>query len=273
MHPQVDILAPHKLSVLGIGISTTSYGEVVSLCRHWIRERVRQSTAHYICVTSVHGIVTALKNPSAEAALNGASIATPDGMPVVWALRSFGARRQNRVYGPDLMLELCRDAADCGHRIYLYGATNEVIAKLSSSLLAKFPKLIIAGSCAPPFRALTREEDEFAVHDILASQADLLFVGMSTPKQDFWMAEHAKQLPGVVLVGVGAAFLFHAGMVPQAPGWMQRRGLEWLFRLFMEPGRLWRRYLLETPVFLPLWALQKLRMFKFRLSGPAGHCD
>ena len=263
MQAQVKIESPAKKSVLGVQISTTSYGEVVDVCRDWIREREMRDSGRYICVTSVHGIVTAIKQSKLKAVLNRADIATPDGMPVVWALRSFGAKAQTRVYGPDLMLAMCRDAERCGHRIYLYGATDETLAKLSERLLDLFPTLSIVGKWAPPFRPLTPEEDEAAVKRILDSGADLIFVGMSTPKQDFWMHEHAARFPGAILVGVGAAFLFHAGMVPQAPAWMQRHGLEWFFRLCMEPARLWRRYLLETPVFLPLWALQKMGILKF----------
>ncbi len=273
MPAECQMQAPAKKSVVGVGISTTSYAEVVRVCREWIGERRADSQGRYICVTSVHGIVTAVKEPKVKAALNGADIATPDGMPVVWALRSFGAPGQTRVYGPDLMLALCGDAELQGHRIYLYGATQDTITRLRAKLLERFPGLHIVGSWAPPFRALTPEEDEAAVRRILESGADLVFVGMSTPKQDFWMSEHAGRLPGVILVGVGAAFLFHAGMVPQAPAWMQRNGLEWFFRLCMEPARLWRRYMLETPVFLPLWALQKAGVLKFQMSGPTANSE
>jgi N-acetylglucosaminyldiphosphoundecaprenol N-acetyl-beta-D-mannosaminyltransferase len=264
MQAQANFLCPPKKSVIGVEISTTSYGEVVRVCRTWVRERYAQRTARYICVTSVHGVVTAVRNPALKDVLNAADIATPDGMPVVWALRSFGVRDQSRVYGPDLMLALCRDAELFGHKIYLYGATEETLAKLRGRLLREFPRLVIAGTSSPPFRSLTPEEDDAEVRRILDSQADIVFIGMSTPKQDFWMFEHARRLPGVVLVGVGAAFPFHAGMVRQAPAWMQRNGLEWLFRLCMEPARLWRRYLLETPVFLPLWALQRMGIRNFR---------
>jgi N-acetylglucosaminyldiphosphoundecaprenol N-acetyl-beta-D-mannosaminyltransferase len=268
MQTQANISCPPKKSVVGVGVSTTSYSEVVQVCRQWILARTVQTAGHYICVTSVHGIVAAAKSSALKAVLNRADITTPDGMPVVWALRSFGARQQTRVYGPDLMLALCRDAERFGHRIYLYGATEDTIAKLRRRLLELFPGLIICGSWAPPFVPLTAEEDELATRRILESGADIVFVGMSTPKQDYWMFEHAPRLPGTILVGVGAAFLFHAGMVPQAPYWMQRNGLEWFFRLCMEPARLWRRYVIETPVFLPLWALQRMGILKFQLSSP-----
>jgi len=258
-----------KKNVLGVGISAVSYGDVVEACSRWIGERraaLRAGAplppARYLCVTSVHGVITAWKNPDLRSVLNRADGATPDGMPVVWALRSFGVRDQGRVYGPALMLKLCERAAANGYRVFLYGATGETLAVLAARLRRRFPGLNICGVYAPPFRPLTPEEDAACTRKTLASRADLVFVGISTPKQERWMADHAARLPGVVMVGVGAAFDFHAGRVRQAPAWMQQRGLEWFFRLCMEPRRLWRRYLLETPLFLPLWALQKLGILK-----------
>jgi N-acetylglucosaminyldiphosphoundecaprenol N-acetyl-beta-D-mannosaminyltransferase len=267
MQPQlISIHNPEKTSVLGVRISTTDYAEVVDLTRHWVMENRadRNLQARYVCLTSVHGVVSAVKNTGVKSALNGADVAAPDGMPVVWALRSFGSDIQTRVYGPDLMLALVEDAERCGHRIFLYGATEATLAQLRANLLSRFPRLNIVGAVSPPFRKLTAEEDEAAVRMLRNSGADLVFVGMSTPKQDLWMAEHASRLSGLVLFGVGAAFNFHAGVVRQAPAWMQRNGLEWFFRLCMEPARLWRRYLIETPIFLPLWALQKLGILKFQ---------
>jgi N-acetylglucosaminyldiphosphoundecaprenol N-acetyl-beta-D-mannosaminyltransferase len=191
--------------------------------------------------------------------LNEADIATPDGMPVVWALRSFGAETQQRVYGPTLMLELCCRAAKSGLRIFLYGGRPATLPLLEASLHARFPELLIAGSYSPPFRPLTDTEEEQIVALIRRSEADIVFVGIGSPKQEIWMYQHRGCFPGVTLIGVGAAFDFHAGRIRQAPGWMQRAGLEWFFRLLIEPARLWRRYLLITPRFLPLWAMQKLR--------------
>jgi len=199
----------------------------------------------------------ARKDPQIARYLNAADIATPDGMPVVWALRSFGYPNQQRVYGPSLMLEICRRAAALGHRVFFYGAREETLAALKQRLKQRFPDLSIAGSYAPPFRALTSQEEEDVQRRIRESNADIVFVGISTPKQERWMYEHRHSFPGVTLIGVGAAFDIHAGHLRQAPAWMQRRGLEWLFRLSVEPRRLWRRYLLTTPLFLPLWAKQR----------------
>jgi N-acetylglucosaminyldiphosphoundecaprenol N-acetyl-beta-D-mannosaminyltransferase len=259
MAPVMD--RPGKLNVLGVGISTTSYAEVVEGCRQWVARRrsgEASDVARFICVTSVHGVITARDSEETRAILNAADIATPDGMPLVWALRSFGAKRQQRVYGPELMLRLCEDAARHGHRIFLYGGREESLVRLRRRLEARFPGLLVAGACAPPFRELTATEEETVRQQIRAADADIIFVGISTPKQERWMYAHRAEFPGTVMIGVGAAFDFHAGQVRQAPFWMQSRGLEWLFRLSMEPRRLWRRYLLVTPRFLPLWAWQKV---------------
>lgn len=252
---------PTKQLVVGVQISTTSYSQVVDLCRLWAAQRKIESPphAHYICVTSVHGVISAQDDPQVCRYLNEADIATPDGMPVVWALRSLGHKAQQRVYGPTLMLHLCQAAAEQGLRIFLYGGQDETLRQLRTRLQSQFPGLPIAGAYAPPFRQLTPEEDHAVQERILASDADIVFVGISTPKQEKWMHEHRHCFPGVTLIGVGAAFDFHAGRTKQAPAWMQKRGLEWLYRLLSEPARLWRRYLLVTPRFLPLWAWQLLR--------------
>jgi len=184
-------------------------------------------------------------------------------MPVVWALRSFGCRAQERVYGPTLTLALCAMAEKRGHSIFLYGSRPETLDSLKDNLLLQYPNLRIAGSFSPPFRPLTEDESAEILQRITDSGAAFVFVGLSTPKQELWMAAHAPQLDGMVLVGVGAAFDFHAGNLRQAPPWMQRSGLEWLFRLLAEPRRLWRRYLLVTPLFLPLWCLQRLGILQF----------
>lgn len=258
----VSVECPAKQLVVGVNISATNYDEVVEFCRRCVEQRwstSEKSSARYICVTSVHGIITAHDDPEVREILNSADIATPDGMPLVWALRSFGITGQQRVYGPTLMLKLCESAARNGHRIFLYGGREESVGALSVRLREKFPRLRIVGHYCPPFRPLTPEEDSAVIGRIRESDADLVFVGISTPKQEHWMYNHRRQLPGVVMIGVGAAFDFHAGRVRQAPAWMQRNGLEWFFRLLMEPARLWRRYLLVTPRFLPLWAMQRFR--------------
>ena len=260
-----------KQSVLGVGISTVAYADVIARYERWIEEaheaksRGHAAPARYVCVTSVHGIMTARTDSEFRKILNDADIATPDGMPVVWALRSFGHRGQTRVYGPTLMLQTCGKASERGHKVFLYGGRPENMEDLCKNLVGRFPALRISGVFSPPFRPLTPEEDAEVVCTIRNSGADLVFVGISTPKQENWMWAHKLKLPGVVMFGVGAAFDFHAGRVSQAPPWMQKHGLEWFYRLMMEPQRLWRRYLLQTPLFLPLWALQLVGL----LSDPA----
>ena len=257
---------PEKQLVVSVAISKTSYAEVVRLCSTWAAERKisARSNARYICVASVHGIMLAHDDPQLATVFNEADIATPDGMPVVWALRSFGTPDQQRVYGPTLMLEICRKAAQEGHRVFLYGGREEILPSLVANLRARFPDLNVAGAYSPPFRPLTESEDQAVQRMIRESDADIVFVGISTPKQEQWMYRHRHAFPGVTLIGVGAAFDFHAGRTRQAPGWMQRNGLEWLFRLAVESRRLWQRYLLITPRFLPLWAKQKWRARRSR---------
>jgi N-acetylglucosaminyldiphosphoundecaprenol N-acetyl-beta-D-mannosaminyltransferase len=254
------LLTPAKQDVLGVGISKTNYADVAKTCATWVQNRNAQPSARYICVTSVHGVMEARKNGQLRSILNQADIATPDGMPLVWALRSFGTANQQRVYGPNLMLTLCEQAEQQGHRVFLYGGRAEVLETLCSNLRARYPRLVIAGSYSPPFRDLTEPEESGVRQMISEARPDLLFVGISTPKQERWMAEHRDCFPGVVMIGVGAAFDFHSGRVKQAPAWMQQNGLEWLFRLGSEPARLWKRYVLVTPLFLPCWALQKLSL-------------
>jgi N-acetylglucosaminyldiphosphoundecaprenol N-acetyl-beta-D-mannosaminyltransferase len=246
---------PEKINVVGTRVSTTSYDEVVKLCCEWAATR-DAARSRYVCVTSVHGVVEARRDPDLSRAIAEADVVTPDGMPVVWALRSFGARRQERVYGPTLMLRICEAAAREGLRIYLYGALPDTLHELTHRLEDCFPGLQIVGSYSPPFRPLTAEEEIDVRERIAASRADILFVGLSTPKQEKWMRAHCESIPGLTMIGVGAAFDFHAGRTRQAPAWMQRNGLEWLFRLLVEPARLWRRYVLVTPQFIPLWFKQ-----------------
>ena len=269
------IAEPPRRNVVGVGISTTSYEGMTNVCRDWItaaHETADEAQpARYVCVTSVHGIVTSVFNPAVKADLNGADIATPDGMPVVWALRSFGFPTQQRVYGPTLMLHLCRMAAKEKFRIFLYGARQSTLDLLVANLTRQIPGLEIAGAFSPPFRPLTASERLEVQRRIMESGADLVFIGLSTPRQERWMAENRRHLRGKILVGVGAAFDFHAGTLKQAPPWMQKRGLEWLFRLTMEPRRLWKRYLLVTPVFLPLWALQKAKLLQFHCTAEQPH--
>ena len=263
----IDDTLPRKQSVLGVGVSATSYAGASAICDRWVAEKragVAGTQARFVTVTSVHGIVAAFFDQRFRGILNQADLTTPDGMPVVWAMRSFGVVGQSRVYGPDLMLTLCASAVEKRHRLFFYGARLETLQMMADKLRDRFPGIEIAGMISPPFRALTDVESEDYARQIRESGADIVFIGLSTPKQENWMIANRGRLPGLVLFGVGAAFDFHAGRVEQAPKWMQRNGLEWFFRLTREPSRLWKRYLLITTVFPPLWALQKLRILKFQ---------
>lgn len=180
---------------------------------------------------------------------NRSGLTTPDGMPMVWAGRYAGVA-MSRVYGPDLMLALCARAESNGWSSFFYGGRSGIAERLIDRLRGRFPGLQVAGSYCPPFRALTDGEDAAVIDQINGSGADIVWVGLSTPKQERWMAGHVGRLHAPVMIGVGAAFDIHAGTLPQAPKWMQRSGLEWFYRLVREPRRLWRRYLFNNPAFV-----------------------
>jgi N-acetylglucosaminyldiphosphoundecaprenol N-acetyl-beta-D-mannosaminyltransferase len=204
--------------------------------------------------------MSAHEDPDTRAAVLGATLAVPDGQPLVWALRALGHPRATRVYGPDLMVHFCARAARAGTPIYLYGGrTPEALGLLEARLRERFPGLRIAGGFSPPFRNLSAEEEESAIADINSSGAAVVWVGTGQPKQEKWMLRMRPRLDAPLLVGVGAAFDFHAGLVPQAPPWMQRSGLEWVYRLAREPRRLWRRYARYNPRFLAGFLRQYLR--------------
>ena len=258
---------PLKHPVLGVGISATNYGRILRLCRQWVEQRrqypAKSRRAHCIFLCTVNAVMTAVLWPAFRTLLNSGDVAATDGMPLAWALRSFGVRKQPRVYGPDLMLALCGQATRLGHRIYLFGGRKEVIEVLCHALGKRFPGIRIAGSYASRNPPSTPQADRESIDAIQSAKADIVFVGFGQPRQEQWIADHRDLLPGVVLAGVGAAFDFHAGRVPQAPRWMQRSGLEWFFRLLNEPLRLWRRYVLFNPLFLVMWALQFAGLLRY----------
>jgi N-acetylglucosaminyldiphosphoundecaprenol N-acetyl-beta-D-mannosaminyltransferase len=204
----------------------------------------------------------AYRDPELRRIFNASGMTTPDGMAIVWLLRLQGHRRVSRVYGPDLMLEVCRAGVAKGYRHFLYGGDEGVANRLAQALVERFPGLRIAGTHTPPFRALTDDEDLQVIAKINASGADIVWVGLSTPKQEWWMAGHLGKIDAPVMVGVGAAFDFLSGRKPQAPLWIQRSGLEWLFRLATEPRRLWPRYR-QYPLFVVLAVAQLLGLKRF----------
>jgi N-acetylglucosaminyldiphosphoundecaprenol N-acetyl-beta-D-mannosaminyltransferase len=243
-----------RANILGVGVSAINMEIALRTVEEWI---ARQES-HYVCVTGVHGVMESWRDGDLRHIHNAAGLVTPDGIPLVWLSRLMGFRQVERVYGPDLMLTVCERSAEQGYRQFFYGGAPSVAEKMASRLQSSFPGLQVSGIYSPPFRSLSPEEDEAVVERINAAKPDIVWVGMSTPKQECWMSEHRGRLNAPVLIGVGAAFDFHAGLKRQAPHWMQQSGLEWLFRLAMEPRRLWRRYLVNNPWFLWLVLLQAL---------------
>lgn len=239
--------------VIGSAIDVLGWDEALERLLAWSRER----TSRVVCICNVHSVVTARQDPAFAAVLRQAELCTPDGAPVAWMLRRLGHADQPRINGPDLMWRYAERAAAAGESIYLYGGTDETLQLLQQSLHAAFPGLRIAGAHSPPFRALTPEEDAAAVDAINASGAGTVWVSLGCPKQELWMQAHRGRVQAVML-GVGAAFDYHAGTIRRAPVWAQRAGLEWLHRLLSEPRRLWRRYLVTNTLFIAAAARQLL---------------
>lgn len=232
----------------------------------WIDTR----TQHYVCITGVHGVIESQDDADLRAIHNAAGMVTPDGMPMVWSAHHAGADFVERVYGPDLMLEVARVGAERGWTFYLYGGKDGVAEQLAANLTRWYPGLEVVGWTCPPFRPLTSDEDAVVVEQINAADPDVVWVGLSTPKQERWMAGHVGRVNAPVMVGVGAAFDMHTGSVRQAPPRMQRAGLEWLFRLTQEPRRLWQRYLRNNPRFVARIIRRRPRLIDERVDpGPA----
>lgn len=258
---------PLRENILGIDVSVVDLPRAVALVQKWIHERARA----YVCVRDAHGIAASLTDPELRGIHNDAALVTPDGMPLVWICRFRGHRQGiGRVYGPDLMLSVCEASIGRGYRHFLFGATPPVLDRLGAALKAKFPGLAIAGQLAPPFRDDVGLEREGIIDQINAARPDIIWVGLGTPKQERWMAANRARLDAAVVIGVGAAFDFHSGVKAQAPLWMQKSGLEWLFRVASEPRRLWRRYLRTVPLFAVLCAAEALGFRNFGARGPIG---
>jgi N-acetylglucosaminyldiphosphoundecaprenol N-acetyl-beta-D-mannosaminyltransferase len=239
--------------VLGVWLAVSDYEGVLD----WMDAMIAAGARGYVTAAAVNLVMSAREDPDTAAAVAAATLATPDGQPLVWALRALGHERATRIYGPDLMASFCARAARSGVPIYLYGGRDaEALALLQARLRERFPGLLIAGAHSPPFRPLTEQEKGEDAARIDASGAAVVWVGTGQPKQEKWMHEMRPRLAAPLLVGVGAAFDFHAGLVSQAPRWMQRSGLEWVYRLSREPRRLWRRYARYNPRFIAGFAAQ-----------------
>ncbi len=257
-----------RVDVLGVGVSAVDMKQALEEITCWVERRER----HYVCVTGVHGVMESRRDPSLRRIHNASGLTTPDGMPMVWAGHRAGAGYMRRVYGPDLMLALCQRAAERGWSSYFYGGAPGVAERLAARLAERFGGLAVAGTCSPPFRPLTAAEDDAVVGGIERAAPQLVWVGLGTPKQERWMAAHRDRLSAPVLLGVGAAFDIHAGLLPQAPRWMRACGLEWLYRLGREPRRLAGRYLRNNPRFLLeilLWPPRLQPPLPAPASGPA----
>jgi N-acetylglucosaminyldiphosphoundecaprenol N-acetyl-beta-D-mannosaminyltransferase len=246
--------------VLGVRVNALQIPDVVRQIERWIALDVR---GRYICALNVHSVVEASRSSSFKDVLNSADLSVPDGMPLLWLGRLWGHDLKRRVYGPDLLLEFCRSTSTKGHKHFFYGGAAGTPGKLGKELTKRFPSINIAGSYSPPFRLLSPEEDASVVSMINCAEPDVLWIGLGCPKQESWMYKHRDRLNARVMVGVGQAFAIHAREAPQAPFWLREHGFEWLFRLLIEPRRLWKRYLVYNTQFLCLLFLEALRLKKF----------
>ncbi|HEY2766661.1 MAG TPA: WecB/TagA/CpsF family glycosyltransferase [Solirubrobacteraceae bacterium] len=247
---------PPRAEILGIPLAVSNYEAVMD----WMDAAIAAGERGYVTAAAVNLVMSAHEDPATRTAVLGATLAVPDGQPLVWALKALGHGAATRVYGPDLMAHYCARAARRGTPIYLYGGrTPEALELLQTRLRERFAGLRIAGSHSPPFRALSEDEERRVIADIDGSGAAVVWVGTGQPKQELWMHSMRPRLQAPLLVGVGAAFDFHAGLVAQAPPWMGRNGLEWTYRLAREPRRLWRRYARYNPRFVAGFAQQYAR--------------
>ena len=247
-----------RINVLGVGVSAVNMEQALATIGGWVDRGER----HYVCVTGVHGVMESYRAPELRQIHNQAGMVTPDGMPLAWLLRLSGHRSSDRVCGPEMMPRQFVASQARGDRHYLYGGSPTALRLLRERLLQMAPAANIVGTCSPPYRPLTPEEDAEIVADINRSGADIVWVGLSTPKQERWMAAHRDRLDAAVLIGVGAAFDIHAGVVRRAPAFLRRTGFEWTYRLILEPRRLWRRYLSSNPAFVALVAMQKMGLYR-----------
>ncbi|MDE1921359.1 MAG: WecB/TagA/CpsF family glycosyltransferase [Candidatus Omnitrophica bacterium] len=234
------------ICLLRVNVSRVNPVTAVKQICDWVREKQRT----YVCVAPVSTLVDARRDSKYREVVNAAGMVTPDGMPVVWLARARGCKEVMRTYGPDLMLDVCNHGQDLDLRHFFYGGTEDTLRKLTQRLQKDYPQMLIAGTYAPSFRPKVWQEDQEVIDRINKAAPDIIWVGLGSPKQDFWMQINRPLLDAPVIVGAGAAFDFCSGAKPQAPRWMRSCGLEWFFRLCCEPGRLWKRYLVGNSLFL-----------------------
>ena len=251
-----------RVNILGVGVSAVNM-EVALRQTESLLDRGEKG---YVCVTGVHGIMEAQSDEAFRDILNRSFLTTPDGMPTVWLGRIHGFKDMSRVYGPDYMAALCERSVARGYRHFLYGGKQGVAEELRAELTRRFPGLQIVGTYTPPFRPLNAEEENDLRLQLETSQADVLWCGLSTPKQERFSSSYYDRMPVKLMVGVGAAFDLLSGNLDEAPDWMKKSGLQWLYRLIKEPRRLWRRYLLNNPKFAWLTLLQLTGLRGFQLG-------
>ena len=249
-------------SVLGMRIDALTTEDASRTVLGWAGE----GRSAYVCASNVHMAMETFDSEEFRNSVNSADLVVPDGKPLVWALNLLGAKNAEQVRGADLMARTIERAAEEGVPVGFYGSTSESLGVLIQVLEKRYPKLQVACRISPPFRPLSDEEDAWHVHQIAGSGVRILFIGLGCPKQEKWMEAHKGRIPAVML-GVGAAFDFHAGRVREAPRWMSAVGLEWAYRLFKEPRRLWRRYLKHNPRFVAMFTSQALGLRKFDEEG------
>jgi N-acetylglucosaminyldiphosphoundecaprenol N-acetyl-beta-D-mannosaminyltransferase len=237
---------PPRVNVLGVGISVTNMVDAVNQILAWIEE----NKSNYICVTGVHGVMECQRNEKLKEVHNSSGLTVPDGMPLVWAARIHGFPQVDRVYGPDLLLEVCKTAVRKKITHFLYGGDIGVAEDLRAFLTAQYPGIKIVGAFTPPFRRLNLDEEVQLTETVNRLRPDIIWVGLSTPKQEQFMAEYLPKLNTKVMIGVGAAFDVHTGRIKDAPSWIKKSGLQWLHRLVQEPRRLGKRYLHNNPLFV-----------------------
>lgn len=253
---------PPRVNVLGVGISVLNLDSAVAE----LADALQSGRRGYVCVTGVHGVMESQSDEALRQIHNRSLLTTPDGMPMVWMGRWAGHKTMSRVYGPELMEHVFEWTRKSGHTHFFYGGNTGVAEELKQKLEARYPGIRIVGTYTPPFRPLTPEEDAALASQVAGLKPDFFWVGLSTPKQERFVAAYSQKLEAKILLGVGAAFDFHAGRVQQAPRWIQRSGFEWLYRTLKEPRRLWKRYFTNNPRFL--WKIlgQKLGLRRYSLE-------
>ncbi|PZS10164.1 MAG: glycosyltransferase [Solirubrobacterales bacterium] len=257
LEPQLSpVEPPRTVDVLDVPLALTDYAWTL----RWMEAMIARGPPGYVCVCNVHTVMAAGEDSELRRALLSSSVNVPDGQPLVWAINALGHPLAGRVYGPELMSLAWEHGSRCRQRFYLYGGRNQgALVQLALNLRRRYPGVRVVGGYSPPHRPLTDQEQEKVTRDINRARADIVWVGIGVPKQEKWMSQMRPRLNAPLLVGVGAAFDFHAGLVPQAPYWIQEAGLEWAYRLAHEPRRLWRRYLRYNPRFLTAFARQFAR--------------